>query len=304
MSRFVIFSRGAMIYSTQRLQYEAVKRGHKVDIMDHLYCRAVISQDGPQLFYGFDALPHFDAAIPRIGHSVTYMGSMVIRHCERHNIPITSSSYGLSIARDKLRCYELLSAHGIPVPKTVYTSPYNEEDSYDEDLPSAKMIIKLLGGTQGIGVILTESKTGARSIIETFRKLRKKVLLQEYIEESSGSDIRIFVVGNRIVASMIRSSQNGDFRSNIHRGGVGKAVELTDTETKIAVDITKLLKLEVAGIDILRSDSGPLVLEVNPSPGLEGIEQYTKINVARKIIEHCESLINEKQNNNISINDE
>ncbi len=290
MAKVLIFSRGPMIYSTQRLKYEAQKQGHQVFIIDHLYCKSVLGSGDANFYYGFEALEDYDVAVPRIGNSVTYMGSMAIRHCERIGIPVTISSYGLEIARDKLRCYELLSAEGIPIPKTVYSSPYNEEELVFDEFENGKMIIKLLQGTQGIGVILAENEKNARSIIETLKKLRKRILVQEFIEESGGADIRAFVVGNTVIAAMKRQAKDGDFRSNIHRGGVGIPVQLSQEEEQIALNACRTLNLGVAGVDILRSKKGPLVLEVNPSPGLEGIEQFTKINVARAIINYAISI--------------
>lgn len=292
MKRVLIFSRGPMIYSTQRLKYEAQKQGCHVKIIDHLYCRSVLGSEKANFYYGFESIEGFDVAIPRIGNSVTYMGSMAIRHCEKLKIPVTVSSRGLEIARDKLRCYELMSAEGIPIPKTVYVSPYNEEELMVDDFDNGKMIIKLLQGTQGIGVILAENPKNARSIIETLKKLRKRILVQEFIEESGGSDIRVFVVGGKVVAAMKRQAKEGDFRSNIHRGGMGVPIELSNEEEEIALRVCRTLGLGVAGVDVLRSRRGPLVLEVNPSPGLEGIEQFTKVNVARAIIQYALELSN------------
>lgn len=282
----LVFSRGSMIYSTQRLKYEAQKAGHSMDIIDHLYCRLVLGDNGPELFHGFDRLGSFDVAIPRIGNSVTYMGATAVRFCEQMKIPCTISSEGLLASRDKLRCYTMLNAHGIQIPRTVFASPFNQEEDLLQDFENQKTVIKLLEGTQGVGVILAESPKTARSILDTLNRLRKKVLIQEYIEEANGSDIRAFVVGRKVVAAMKRQAQPGDFRSNIHRGGEGKQIQLSDEEQRIALECCRIMNLDVAGVDILRSNRGPLVLEVNPSPGLEGIERATKVNVAREILNH------------------
>ncbi len=275
-----------MIYSTQRLKYEAQKAGHHIEIIDHLYCRLVLGVEGVELYHGFDLVEDFDVAIPRIGNSVTYMGATAVRFCEQKNIPSTISSEGLLVSRDKLRCYTILSAHGIQIPKTVFASPFNQEEDLLQDFEHGRTVIKLLEGTQGVGVILAESPKTARSILDTLNRLRKKVLVQEYIEEAQGSDIRAFVVGDKVVAAMKRQAQPEDFRSNIHRGGEGKVVQLTEEEERIALQSCAILNLEVAGVDLLRSNRGPLVLEVNPSPGLEGIERATKVNVAREILSH------------------
>jgi ribosomal protein S6--L-glutamate ligase len=276
-----------MIYSTQRLKYEAQKAGFQVDIVDHLYCTQVIGEHGPELYYGFTNLEHYDYAIPRIGNSVTYMGAMAIRYCEQNNIPVTTSSEGLLTARDKMQCYIALSSNGIQVPKTVFCSPYNMEEDPLAYFEKKKTVIKLLEGTQGVGVILAENHKTARSILDTLNRLKKKVLVQEFIEEAEGADIRVFVVGNQVVASMKRQARGDDFRSNIHQGGEGTRIQITQEEEEIALFSAKILNLDVAGVDILRSRRGPLVLEVNPSPGLEGIERSTKVNVAREILNFC-----------------
>ncbi|HKK89035.1 MAG TPA: RimK family alpha-L-glutamate ligase [Saprospiraceae bacterium] len=283
----LVFSRGSMIYSTQRLKYEAQKAGHQMEIIDHLYCRLVLGERGPELYHGFDPVGAYDVVIPRIGNSVTYMGATAVRFCEQKNIPCTISSEGLLASRDKLRCYSILSAHGIQIPRTAFASPFNQEEDLLQDFENEKTVIKLLEGTQGVGVILAENPITGRSILDTLNRLRKKVLVQEYIEESQGSDIRVFVVGAKVVAAMKRQAQAGDFRSNIHRGGEGKPVQLTSEEEELALKSCKIMNLEVAGVDLLRSNRGPLVLEVNPSPGLEGIERATKVNVAREILAHA-----------------
>ena len=255
---------------------------------DYLLCSILIKEGRPQLFSGSQDVSDFDATIPRIGSSATAYGAAVIRHLEALNIFTVVGSQALVSARDKLTCMQLLAAHGLPVPSTGMSKSDHFSSMIYDRISSGRAVIKLLESTQGLGVILSETPKQGQTIIEGFHRVEKDVLIQEYIEDANGSDVRVFVVDGEIVGAMIRQAQKGEFRSNLHRGAKSIITELTEEESSIALRACDILGLAVAGVDILRSASGPLILEVNASPGLEGIETTTKMDIAGKVIQYLE----------------
>ncbi len=277
------------VYSTKRIAEEAEKLGHKIEQIDHTKCVVKLGANKPQIFYyGENITNEFDAIIPRIGTKVTRHGAAIVKQFEMNGIFSTARSLSITRARNKIRTLQIMSRKGIPIPETLFAiNPDNIKEQI-EILGGAPVIIKLQEGTQGLGVILAETKKSAKSIIDTFYKMDTSVLLQEYIEESNGEDIRIFVVGNKIVASMKRTSEAGEFRSNVHRGGGTEEIKPTKKEQRIALEATKHLGLGVAGVDLIRSRKGPLLVEVNASPGLQGIEGATGVNIAKEIILYVE----------------
>ncbi len=286
--RILILSRNASLYSTQSLIQAAQRKGHEVQVMDHLMCNIVIEKNKPQLFIGLDPLSQVDAVIPRIGASATEYGAAIIRQLECMGIFTTVGSEALLKARNKLHSMQFLASNGIDVPKTgISAGDYCAGSIYNE-ISQDKAIIKLLSSTQGLGVILAQNRSQGLSIVEGFHRVGEDVLIQEFIQDARGSDIRAFVVDGKIVGSMVRQAVAGEFRSNIHRGASSYVVRLTEEERYIALRSAELLNLSVAGVDILRSKRGPLVLEVNASPGLEGIEGTTGVDIAGKIIEFIE----------------
>lgn len=286
--KILILSRNASLYSTQSLVRAAHKRGHQVDVIDHLMCNIIIDHNKPALFTGLDPLAHVDAVIPRIGASATEYGAAIIRQFENLGVFTTVKSESLLKARNKLHCLQILSKNGIDVPRTgISAGDYCSSMVYDQ-ISNEKAIIKLLASTQGLGVILVNSKRQGLSIVEGFHRVNQDVLIQEFIEDSKGSDYRAFVVDGKVVGAMRRQALPGEFRSNIHRGASSAAVRLSPEEESLAIKSASLLGLSVAGVDILRSSRGPLILEVNASPGLEGIETTTRLDIAGKIIEYIE----------------
>jgi ribosomal protein S6--L-glutamate ligase len=283
-----ILSRNPNLYSTKSLAEAARIRGHHVRILNHLKCYVAIEQGKPGIFYNGESLTNIDAVIPRIGASVTFYGTAIVRQFEMMQIFTTTRSQSLVKSRDKLRCLQILSKAGIDVPKTAFASQPKDIDNLIDLVGGAPLVIKLLEGTQGIGVVLAESRKAAKSVIEAFYGLKADILIQEFIKESAGSDIRAFVVDGEVVASIMRKGKEGEFRSNLHRGGAGVAVELSPEEKDAALRAAKALNLSVAGVDMLRSERGPLIIEVNSSPGLEGIETITKVDIAGKIIQYIE----------------
>ena len=277
------------VYSTARIAEEFEKEGHYVEHIDHTKCSVQLGGDKPQIFYGTeDITDEFDAVVPRIGTTVTRHGAAIVKQFEMNHIFSTAKSMGIIRARNKVATLQMMSKKGISVPKTVFSiNPNNVEDQI-ELLGGAPVIIKLQEGTQGKGVILAESKKSAISVIDTLYTMNTSILLQEYIEEANGEDLRIVVVGNKIVASMKRTSGLDDFRSNVHRGAETQKVQLTPREKFIALNATKKLGLGVAGVDLIRSKNGPLLIEVNASPGLKGIEGATGVNVAKFIVQYVE----------------
>ncbi|WP_141735402.1 30S ribosomal protein S6--L-glutamate ligase [Oligoflexus tunisiensis] len=286
--KIVILSRKRDLYSTRRLVEAAEERGHQVRVIDYLRCYMNITATDPKIIYGHQALTGIDAVIPRIGASYTFYGSAVVRQFELMQTYVVNDSAAIARSRDKLHCLQKLAKAGVDLPVTGCAHSTKDVEGLIEFAGGAPLVVKLLEGTQGIGVVLAETKKAAESVIEAFRGLDANIIVQEFIREAAGSDIRCFVVGDQVVASMMRQAAEGEFRSNIHRGGSGHKVEITEQERAMAVRAAKLLGLEVAGVDILRSKNGPVVMEVNSSPGLEGIEKTTEVNVAGAIIEHIE----------------
>lgn len=283
-----ILSRNANLYSTRRLAEAAEKRGHQARILDHLKCDIIIEQNNPLIYYKGESLSDFDAIIPRIGASVTFYGSAVVRQFEMMNVFTTTNSQALVRSRDKLRSLQLLARSGVGLPKTAFTNYSKEEKNLIESVGGAPLVIKLLEGTQGVGVVLAETKKAAQSVIEAFHNLKARVIVQEFIKEAKAADIRAFVVNGEVVGAMKRQGKEGEFRSNLHQGGTATVVKLSRAEKSAALKATQAMGLSIAGVDMLQSARGPLILEVNSSPGLEGIEKATGVDVAGKIIEYIE----------------
>ena len=274
-----ILSQFPELYSTRRLVAACESRGHEAMVINTLNCYMNINSVKPSIHYQGEELTGFDAIIPRIHASVTFYGCAVVRQFEMMGVFAANDSISIARSRDKLRALQLLSRKGIGMPITGFANKPNDIPDLINMVGGAPLVIKLLEGTQGIGVVLAETKTAAESVIEAFLGLKANILVQEYIQESNGSDIRCFVVGDKVVASMKRQGPEGDFRSNLHLGGCGEKVKITPEERKMAVAAVKAMGLVVAGVDILRSNRGPLILEVNSAPGIEGIEQTTGISV-------------------------
>ncbi|MDY7395693.1 RimK family alpha-L-glutamate ligase [Aureibaculum sp. 2210JD6-5] len=290
-----ILSVGENIYSTNRLVQEAENLGHTVRVINHTKCSVKLGKGKPQIvFEGENIIDIPDVVIPRIGFSVSRHGAAIVKEFEMNGVFSTARSLGILRAQNKVRTLQIMNRKNVPIPQTVFSINPKNIDEQIELLGGPPVIIKLQEGTQGMGVILAESKKSAKSIMDTFYNMNASFLLQEFIEESNGEDIRIIVVGNKIVASMKRKGEIGEFRSNIHRGGTGEIADLTNAEKKMALRATKYLSLPVAGVDIIRSKKGPLLLEVNASPGLQGIEAYTQINVAYHIIKYLEDNVRQK----------
>ena len=285
-----ILSNGPGNYSTKRLKEEALKRGHQVKIIKYKDCYASIEQNNPTVSYKGEDLARFDAIIPRIATYMTRYGTAVVRQLEAQGVYTLSSSIAINRSRDKLRSMQLLAKAGVGIPKTVFSRNSTDIDDLIEKIGGMPVIIKLAQGVHGNGVVLAETKKAAKSVLQAFYLSNDdgtNILLQEFVEESAGTDIRVFVVGSRVIASMQRQSLDDDFRSNLHKGGTGSPVKLTDEERKVAVKAAKAMGLNVAGVDMMRSARGPLVLEVNASPGF-GIEQVTGRDIAGPIIEYVE----------------
>lgn len=286
--KIAILSRNPKLYSTRRLVEAAEKRGHEVLVLDHLRCVMVIEKSQPHVYYLGNEITGIDAIIPRIGSSATFYGTAVVRQFEQMQVFTCTESQALVRSRDKLRCLQLLARDGIGMPKTAFASSPKNIDMLLQRVGGVPVVIKLLEGTQGIGVILAETHKSAKSVVEAFMKIKANILIQEFIKEAEGADIRAFVVDGEVVGAIKRQGLPGEFRSNLHRGGTATLVELTEEERVTAIKSAKKLDLAIAGIDMLRSSRGPLVMEVNASPGLEGIETATGIDVAQKIIEYVE----------------
>ncbi|MEL4295573.1 30S ribosomal protein S6--L-glutamate ligase [Shewanella xiamenensis] len=286
-----ILSQFPELYSTRRLVAACESRGHEAVVINTLNCYMNINSVKPSIHYQGEELTGFDAIIPRIHASVTFYGCAVVRQFEMMGVFAANDSISIARSRDKLRALQLLSRKGIGMPITGFANKPNDIPDLINMVGGAPLVIKLLEGTQGIGVVLAETKTAAESVIEAFLGLKANILVQEYIQESNGSDIRCFVVGDKVVASMKRQGPEGDFRSNLHLGGCGEKVKITPEERKMAVAAVKAMGLVVAGVDILRSNRGPLILEVNSAPGIEGIEQTTGISVTEPIVEYIEKMV-------------
>jgi ribosomal protein S6--L-glutamate ligase len=286
--RIAILSRNARLYSTSRLAIAARARGHEVLVVDPLKCYMSIASDNPSIHYLGENLTGIDAIIPRIGASITFYGTAVVRQFEMIGVYSVNESVAISRSRDKLRSLQLLSRRGIGLPVTGFAHSTKFSSDLIAMVGGSPVVVKLLEGTQGIGVVLAETNAAAESVIEAFRGMNANILVQEYIQEASGSDLRCLVVGEKVVASMMRTNKSGDFRANLHRGGVAEKVRITPEERSTAVRSAKVMGLNVAGVDLLRTNHGPVVIEVNSSPGLEGIERASGRDIAGTIIEHIE----------------
>ena len=286
--KILILSRNPRIYSTRRLVEAAKAREHTVRVVDTLHCYMNISSLEPSVHYKGERLEDFDAVIPRIGASITFYGAAVLRQFEMMGVYSLNESVAISRARDKLRSLQLLSRKGVGLPVTGFAHSPDDIQDVIRIVGGAPLVIKLLEGTQGIGVVLAETKKAAESVIEAFMGLTANIMVQEFIKEAGGSDIRCFVVGGKVVAAMKRTAKEGEFRSNLHRGGTAEVIKLTPEERSTAVRAANIVGLNVAGVDILRSNHGPVVMEVNSSPGLEGIEKATGKDIAGMIIEFIE----------------
>ncbi len=287
--KIFILSVDENIYSTNRLVNEAKNLGHTVRVINHALCSVKLGNGKPQIiFEGENIIDIPDVIIPRIGSSVSRHGAAIVKQFEMNGVFSTARSLGIIRAQNKVRTLQIMHRKHIPIPQTVFSINPKNIDEQIELLGGPPVIIKLQEGTQGMGVILAESKKSAKSIMDTFYNMNASFLLQEFIEESNGEDIRIIVAGKKIIASMKRKGEVGEFRSNIHRGGTGEKADLSEKEIGMALKATKHLSLPVAGVDIIRSKKGPLLLEVNASPGLQGVEAYTQINVAYHIIKYLE----------------
>ncbi len=285
----VILARNPELYSHKRLVDAGVARGHNVRILDTVRCYMNISQENSAIHYhGGEAIVDVDAIIPRIGASITFYGTAVVRHFESQGVYSLNSSVAISRSRDKLRSLQLLSQKSIPLPTTGFASSPEDTEDLIKMVGGAPLIVKLLEGTQGKGIVLAETKNAAKSVINAFKHLRENILVQEFIKEAEGRDLRCFVVGDKCVAAYQRIATAGEFRANLHLGGAALPVKLTSEERKIAIKAANAMGLSVAGVDLIRSARGPLVLEVNSSPGLEGVETATKVDVANAIIEFVE----------------
>jgi ribosomal protein S6--L-glutamate ligase len=284
----VVLSRNVKLYSTMRLVEAAQKRGHEIRVIDHSKCDLVIEKKKPKVLYRGEEITGVNAVIPRIGASVTFYGTAVVRQFEMMNVFTAVESQALVRSRDKLRSLQILSRAGLGLPKTVFTNYSKDVERTLREVGGAPVIIKLLEGTQGLGVVLAENKKAAVSVIEAFNGLKARVIVQEFIKESRGEDIRAFVVDGHVVGAMVRTAKEGEFRSNLHRGGTAKVVELTLEEEIAAIKAANAMKLGIAGVDMLRSERGPLIIEVNSSPGLEGIEIATGVDIAGQIIKYIE----------------
>ena len=284
------------VYSTKRIAEEAENLGHYIELIDHTKCSVKLGSGKPMVYYRNENVTDaFDAIIPRIGAKVTKHGAAIVKQFEMNGVFSTARSLSISRARNKVRTLQILSRKHIPIPETLFSINPDDIEEQIELLGGPPVIIKLQEGTQGLGVILAETKKSAKSIIDTFYKMDTSILIQKYVEESNGEDIRIFVVGNKVIASMKRTSAVGEFRSNVHRGGYTEAIEPTAKEQYIALSATKHLGLGVAGVDIIRSKKGPLLIEVNASPGLQGIEAATGVNIAKEIILFVEKNVPRKR---------
>ena len=293
--KVAILSQDVTLYSTSRLKEAAEKRGHHVKVVDYMRCYINVSTDSPCVMYSGKRLEHFETIIPRVGASNTFYGTAVVRQFELMGVNAANSSQAISRSRDKLRCMQILAKESIGLPITGFAHSTQDTDGLIKMVGGPPVIIKLIEGTQGIGVVLAETYQSAKSMIEAFRGLSAHILVQEFVAEAKGEDIRAFVVGDRVIAAMRRKAAEGEFRANIHRGGKSESVELTSEESDTALRAARAVGLRVAGVDLLRSKDGPKVLEINSSPGLQGIEKATGIDVAGAIIEFlASSLLSDK----------
>jgi ribosomal protein S6--L-glutamate ligase len=286
--KIVILSRNPKLYSTSRLVEAGKNRNHEIIVVDHTKCDIIIEKKKPAIRYKHELLTGVDAVIPRIGASVTFYGTAVVRQFEMMKVFTAVESQALMRSRDKLRSLQVLSRAGLGLPKTVFTNYSKNVDDVIDSVGGTPLVIKLLEGTQGLGVVLAENKNAATSVLEAFNGLKARVIAQEFIKEAKGADIRVFVVDGTVVGAMKRQGKEGEFRSNLHRGGSAEIIKLTIDEENAALKAARVMGLGVAGVDLLQSARGPLILEVNSSPGLEGIESATGIDIAGKIIHYIE----------------
>ncbi len=286
--KILVLSRKPSLYSTRRLVEAGEERGHTMHVINHLHCNLVIEQKTPTVHHQNRSLSDIDAIIPRIGASVTFYGAAVVRQFEMMRVFTAIESQALLRSRDKLRSLQILSRAGLGMPKTVFTNYGKNVDEILDSVGGAPVVIKLLEGTQGLGVVLAENRKAAKSVIEAFHGLKARIIVQEFIKEAGGADVRAFVVGNKVVGAMKRQAAEGEFRSNLHRGGSSMVVKLSRAENAAALKAAKAMGLGVAGVDMLQSSRGPLILEVNSSPGLEGIEKATNNDIAGTIIQYLE----------------
>jgi len=284
--KLAILSCGPNSYSTRRLKEAALERNYDVKVLNTLKFAIDLEEGAPDLFYRQKSLSHYDAVLPRIGASITYYGTAVVRQFEEMDIFCANTANGITNSRDKLRSLQILSRHHIGIPRTTFVSDKKDVLPAIERVGGAPVVIKLIEGTQGIGVLLADTIKAAESIIELLQSQKQNVLIQKFVAESRGKDIRAFVVGDRVVAAMRRVAQGQEFRSNVHRGGVAEAVELSDEYRETAVRAAQILGLRIAGVDMLESSSGPQIMEVNSSPGLEGIEKCTQLDIAGAVVEY------------------
>ena len=286
--KIAMLARNANLYSHKRLKEAAEARGHTLDILNTLRCTVHIASHRPQVYYNGAPIAAYDAVIPRIGASITNYGLAILRQFEMRGIWSLNESVAIGRSRDKLRSLQILAKHGLGLPLTAYANDPKAAEEIIKAVKGPPVVIKLIEGTQGIGVVLAETRQAAESVIDAFRGLNAHILVQEYIEEAKGRDIRCLVVGDEVVAAIERQAKDGDFRSNLHRGGVARIADISDREREIAIKAAQTLGLDIAGVDILRAHRGPLVMEVNASPGLEGIEKTTGIDIAGKMISWIE----------------
>ena len=287
--KILILSRNKNLYSTRRIFNAGINRGHEVRVVDYLRCYMNITSRKPTVYYGGESLEKADAVIPRIGASQTFYGTAVVRQFETMGSYCVNSSEAITASRDKLKSLQILAQDGINMPITGFASHTMDIEGVIEKVGSVPLVMKLLQGTQGQGIVLAETRKAAESVMSAFRQLEADILVQEFIKESSGTDIRALVVGDNVVAAMRRVAPEGEFRSNVHRGGRTEQIILNQEEEKIAVEAASVLGLRIAGVDLMRSKRGPLVLEVNSSPGLEGIEASSGVDVAGNIVRFIES---------------
>jgi ribosomal protein S6--L-glutamate ligase len=286
--KIALMTRNPKLYSHRRLIEAAAQRGHEIVPVDYLRCYMNITSKRPELRYHGEKLTGFDAVIPRIAASHTFYGLAVLRQFEMMGVYPLNESVAIGRSRDKLRSLQLLARDGIGLPVTAFANDPQRTDEIIDIAGGAPVVIKLLEGTQGIGVVLSETKKSAKSVVEAFHGAEIAILVQQYIKESEGRDIRVFVIGGKAVAAMMRQGAAGDFRSNLHRGGKAEKIQITPVERKTATRAAKIMGLNVAGVDMLRANQGPVVMEVNSSPGLEGIEAATGVDVAGAIVDFLE----------------
>ena len=288
LMNITVLSRGSKLYSTSRIVEAAQKRGHTVKVRDTLKFSMHLEKGRPMLRYKSESFERPDAVIPRIGASVTFYGCAVVRQFEQMGVFTLSGSHAIGISRDKLRSLQMLSRHAVGMPSTAFVRTRDQVHDAIEQVGGAPVIIKVLEGTQGVGVILAETEKTALAIVETLQMVQQNVLIQKFVEEAAGSDIRAFVVGGKVVAAMRRTAKKGEYRSNVHQGGSAESADLSPAFERTAINAAQIMGLRVAGVDMLEGTSGPQVMEVNSSPGLEGIEGATGVDIADKIIEHLE----------------